>query len=447
MSSIPAESRVTPRALSAFWLPLAFMWLVMGIEQPAINAVVSRLPQATRSLAAFEVAFGLAILIHSPIVHMLSAATAVVRGRQSFLLLSRMLTRVTLALSAVHALVAMPPVFRVVVGGLLNVPPQIVPIANQCFILFLPFTAAVGFRRMYQGALIRAGKTHLVSSIMVIRLATTALVLAGAFLAFRTRASRLLPGHLVAGLALTGGVVSGAIAARRAVRRHLFPVLPEVEEERWDVPRLFRFYLPLALTAMILMAGRPLLAFAIARSRDPVRSLASWPLIQSYLFMFTAIAHSYQEVVVARVDIEGPYGERRVRRFGLTVGAALTALFALAMVTGATSWWYEFPLGVPAQLRSYVEAATPILTPMSIIVALIAVEAGVLVARRRTQRIVAATVANGIVQVVLGIVIPITTDLDGARVAAIILTTAAASQLVVLRAGRRYERSQTRSMG
>lgn len=427
-------------SLITFWLPLALMWLIMGIEQPTVGAVVSRLPGATRSLAAFEVAFGLATLIHSPIIQMLSAATAIVTGRTSYRRLVRLLTLIVAALTAIHAIVALPPVFAWVAGKLLGVPEQIVPAANGAFAVFLPITAAVGYRRMFQGVLIRMGRTKTVGAIMLLRLAATTAFLAIVLVLQRSGARWLPSGSTVAAAAVVIGVVAGAIAALGAVRRRLLPALTDDAQDAMPLPAMLRFYAPLALTSLIVMAGRPLLAFAIGRSSDPVRSLAAWPLIQSYLFVFTAIALSYQEVVVARISGADKQGRRNLRVLGNRIAMALTAALLVVTLTGANRFWFVTIVGAPHGLIALILPAMVLLVPMPWIVMGISVESGTLVAQRHTRWITVATVVNIGVQIALGFTLPLLRELDGARIAAIMLAAARLSQLAALWFGRKRSR-------
>lgn len=428
------------RSLIAFWLPLALMWLIMGIEQPTVGAVVSRLPDATRSLAAFEVAFGLATLIHSPIIQMLSAATAIVTGRTSYRRLVTLLTLIVAALTAIHAIVALPAVFAWVAGELLGVPEQIVPAANRAFAVFLPVTAAVGYRRMLQGVLIRVGRTKTVGAIMLLRLAATTVFLAIVLLLHSNGADWLPAGSTIAAAAFVIGITAGAFAALRAVRRHLLPALTDDAQDALELPAMLQFYTPLALTALIVMAGRPLLAFAIGRSADPVQSLAAWPLIQSYLFVFTAIALSYQEVVVARISNADQQGRRNLHVLGNRIATVLTAVLLLVTLSGANRFWFGAIVGAPRELIALILPAMAILVPMPWIVTYISIESGKLLAQRSTRWITVATVVNISVQIVLGFTLPLLRGLDGARIAAIILAAARLSQLAALWYGRRHSR-------
>ena len=52
------------------WWPLAASWLLMGMEVPALSAVIARLPDPEINLAAYGgVVFPLALLVESPIIN------------------------------------------------------------------------------------------------------------------------------------------------------------------------------------------------------------------------------------------------------------------------------------------------------------------------------------------------------------------------------------------
>src|SRR5690554_2745774 len=79
----------TQREILRFWLPLAATWMMMAAEGPFLAALIARLPDATFNLAAHGVAFALAVLVESPVIMLMSAATALVRDRASFVKLRR----------------------------------------------------------------------------------------------------------------------------------------------------------------------------------------------------------------------------------------------------------------------------------------------------------------------------------------------------------------------
>jgi progressive ankylosis protein len=83
------DSQLTQRKIFFFWLPLAATWFMMSVEGPFLSALIARLPDPKFNLAAYGVAFSFALVIEAPVIMMLSAATTLVRNRQSYLSLRK----------------------------------------------------------------------------------------------------------------------------------------------------------------------------------------------------------------------------------------------------------------------------------------------------------------------------------------------------------------------
>jgi hypothetical protein len=142
---------------------------------------------------------------------------------------------------------------------------------RDALFLLTPWPAAIGYRRFYQGVLIRRGRTRLVAYGTITRLlsmATSALAL-----------SQLtdLPGAKVGALALSAGVVVEALACRLMAR----PVVRELRRAPEDTTRppltlaaVTSFYFPLALTSALGIAVQPMTTFFMGHARFPLESLA-----------------------------------------------------------------------------------------------------------------------------------------------------------------------------
>ena len=89
---------MTYRKVLFFWLPLAFAWLLMTVEGPWIQAVISRKPDSETQLAAFGLLFSLSILIETPVIMLLATSSALSRDRQSFRVLWRFMMAINLSL-------------------------------------------------------------------------------------------------------------------------------------------------------------------------------------------------------------------------------------------------------------------------------------------------------------------------------------------------------------
>lgn len=410
----------------------------MGIEQPALNAVMARLPNATRNLAAFEIAFALALVIESPILQILSAATALVNGPRSFRRLSRFMNGWAILLSTVHFTLSRPKIFAFVTGRLLAAPAELIEPARSVFVWLIPFAAFVGYRRLYQGALIRAGHTGRVGWTMVARLVFT---FGGLSLGVGLRVAGVPwapEGHHLAVLSLMAGVIAGAAAAFIAHRgpvRVWFDQTDAVDQE-WSISRLLAFYLPLSLTSIMALASRPLLAFGMNRSVLPVLSLAAWPSVQGYLFLYTSISLSYQEAVVAKAA-ESEEAIPVLRRFALILGTVLSGIYILVAVTGGLPFWFNTVAGLSPDLASLAVTGGVLILALPAVFTARSYLSGVLVSHHVTRPLAIAVALNVGVLFLGVLLLPMVTNLVGVRVAAISYVAASIVQFVALAVARR----------
>ncbi len=413
------------------------MWLIMGIEQPILNAVMARLPEATRHLAAFEVTWALVLLIESPILQMLAAATAMVRGAASY---RRWLVYMHLwaaGLTVLHLVVSLPVIFYPLVGRVLGAPPQVVTAAHQVFLLLIPFSALVGYRRFWQGTLIRMGHTGLVGRTMVIRLAATVAPMALGLVGHHRGWPRVPGGHLVAAGGLLAGVTAGALAAwwycRTAVVSRFTAAASGTAtlDTRDSFASMSAFYIPLSLTSIVSLASRPLMAYGIGRSVLPLQSLAAWPVVQSFLFLFTSLAMSYQEAVVAQAGLNRQ-NRPALATFARRLIGVLTAVLLLMVLTGGTRWWFSVVAGLTPELAGPAQAAIVVLVAMPALVTARAYFGGLLVVRRQTVALSLAVVSGALVLTALVVALPRVPTLIGTVVAAIAFTSAYLVQVAVL---------------
>lgn len=405
----------------------------MGVEQPTLNAVMARLPNATRNLAAFELAFGLALVIESPILQMLSAATALVNGPRSYAQLTRFMHGWAVGLSSVHFLLSRRPIFAFVTGRLLAAPEELIEPARSVFVWLIPFAAFVGYRRLWQGALIRVGNTGRVGWTMAVRLFFTFSALAVGLALRAAGVSWASGGHHIAVVALMTGITGGTVAAYIAHRRPLrsWFATSRASDEPWTLRKLSAFYLPLSLTSVMALASRPLLAFGMNRSVLPVLSLAAWPSVQGYLFLYNSIAFSYQEAVVAK-SAESADALPTLRRFAIVLGAALASLYLLVVLAGGLKVWFGTVAGLSADLVTLAVTGGAILTVLPALLTARSYLSGTMVASHTTRPLGIAVGLN-ITVLFLGVLfLPIVTDLTGVKVAAISFAAANAVQLASL---------------
>lgn len=358
----------------------------MAFEGPFLAAIIARLPDPKFNLAAHGVAVAFAILVEAPVIMMMSASTALVEDALSFQRLRNFTYGLNAAVTAVMAILLMPPVFRAVVQEAMGLPAEVASLTNVALVILLPWPGAIGYRRFYQGLLIRGGRTRLVAYGTVLRLvtmSTTALVLYQAF---------ALPGAYVGAAALSLGVCAEAVASRWMARKTVTELraTPGTGEEL-SYRRITTFYYPLALTSMIGLAVQPMLTFFMGRGRFPVESLAVFPVVGALSFIFRAFGLSYQEVAIALMGKKFEHF-RELSFFGAMLGLASSLGLGLIAFTPLSSFWFQTLSGLSPELARFAIIPARILVPLPAMSVLLSFQRSVLVQGHVTRPITWATV-------------------------------------------------------
>ena len=340
----PRREPVTQAQVARRWAPLAASWLTMGLEGPIVSAVMARLADPEVNLAAYGgVVLPVALLIEAPIMMLLTASTALAKDLASYRLMYRFMMLAGLALTLLHALLAFTPLYDVVIGTLLG-PPEVVRRPAQLgLMLMLPWTWAIAYRRYHQGLLIRHDRSHHVTIGTFVRLLTLCVALAAAALA---GASGIVAGGLAIGLAVTAEAVYAGVQAGPVVRGPL-AAAPAIDPPL-RLPAFWAFYAPLAVTSVVSLVVQPLGSAAMSRMPEALASLAAWPVVGGLLFMFRSLGFAFNEVVVAMLDRPGAY--RALRRFTLSLGAAVLAGTALVAFTPLSRLWFTGVSGLSPEL-------------------------------------------------------------------------------------------------
>jgi hypothetical protein len=395
-----SPSELTNRRILAFWLPLAGTWLMMSVEGPFLTAVIARLPNPTENLAAYGIAFVLALVIESPVIQFLSASTALVSNRNTYVAMRRFSYRANVLLTVVLVLILLPPVFRVLAEGLLKLPEDVAGLTHTALILLLPWPAAIGYRRFHQGLLVRNNLTRLVAVGTVMRVVTMAIT---ALLAARFSS---LSGASVGSLALSCGVIAEAVAT--GLMTYMVPgdlrfrlplaegdgeISPESSGPTLSQAQIFHFYMPLALTSILALGVQPIVTFFLGQSRFPLESLALFPVVQSFTFIFRSVGMSFQEVGIALLGERGEH-YKALRNF--VIGLATVSSLALGVVayTPLVMIWYRDVAGLPPELIELALAPTRMLIILPGITVLISFQRALLVNARNTSPLGGATITE-----------------------------------------------------
>jgi O-antigen/teichoic acid export membrane protein len=241
------------------------------------------------------------------------------------------------------------------------------------------------------------------------------------------------PGVFVGSAALVGGITAAAVAAylfaRPVVKNQLQESSREADPLSW--PELIRFYVPLALTSLILLAARPVLTVALSRLPAALDSLAVWPVILSVSFLGRSIAMSYQEATIALLQ------DRRslwmLQRFARMLGLIMLVLFLIFAVTPLAQIWFQRVVGLSAKLTQMARLPVLVLALLPAVGSLISWQRGVLISSRRTPAITRSVVVNLAVLGVILVVLGYTVRLSGVLIAAVAYVGSVLAEWLYLR--------------
>ena len=381
----PPHASLTMRRVVTTWWPLAASWLLMGLELPALSAIVARMANPEVNLAAYGgVVSPLALIIESPIIMLLAASTALSRDWASYVKMRRFMMRASALLTVLHVLVAFTPLYYVVVGGLIGAPAEVIEPARLGLMILVPWTWSIAYRRFNQGVLIRFGHSRSVGLGTLIRLSSNGLVLLAGYLL------NVTPSIVMAASAVATGVVCEAIyvgwRVQPVLRRQLRPA-PTVEPAL--TYRAFcAFYVPLALTSLLALLLQPLGSAALSRMPNALESLAVWTVVSGLVFMVRSLGVAYNEVVVSLLDEPGAV--RALRRFAALLTVLTTALLVILAATPLSALWFEGVSALSPALAALAGLGLWLTLPMPALSTMQSWYQGALVHGRRTRGITEA---------------------------------------------------------
>lgn len=387
----------------------------MAVEGPILTSVIARLHDPTYNLAAYGVAVAIAMFIESPVIMLLSTTVALAKDRRAVDVLQRFMFRVNILVTVGMMIVSIPVVFNIIVNDLIHVPPEVASIMYWGLVCMIPWPAAIGYRRYYQGLLIRNGRTRRVAYGTVVRLAIMAIT--ATLLVVGTSFS----GVVIGTVSLTCGVVLEAIATRLMAREVVAHYAAQ-DVDACNTPPTMRevlhFYIPLAMTSAIGFVVTPMLAFFLGRSRFPVESLAVLPVVDSFVFLFRSFGFSYQEVGIALLG-ERNVNYAKIRSVGLIIMAATTSALALIAFTPLCNIIYTSVYGLSTSLAAFAVLPTMILVLLPSMSVLYSLQRAVLIVARKNIVVTWSTIIEvGCIAVSMIVVLNVFTP-TGAVAAAI----------------------------
>jgi hypothetical protein len=398
----------------------------MMLEGPVLQGSIGRLPQTDENLAAWGLTMSLSLLIESPVIMLLATAIALVRDGASYHALRRFVLYLCAFCTLLAATIAVTPLLDLVAGRLMGQSETLVAAARPALQIMIFWTAAIGWRRFYQGILIRNGAGKRVTfgtALRLVAIAATAisLTLWGG-----------LPGVQVAAWGIMAGVVAEALAttlfARPILRDAVLPQPPH--EETPTLRDIWHFHAPLAATTLLTLLAQPMTQAALARQSTPEVTLPAWPVVYMILLILRGFGLALQEVTVAEIkrdSAEAPLLSRFTAIIGLltSFSAVLIALTPLLDLYLGEVLHLKPHLWATVRVGVLTGASLPLLTALGSYVR------GILVARGQTNVVYRGMLVSIITHMVLlgfGILL----RLPGIQTATIALSVATLAEYLLL---------------
>lgn len=388
MNRLNIQSGLTQKDIFKFWLPLAATWLMMSLEGPYLAALIARLPEPKFNLAAYGVAFSLALIVEAPVIMMMSASTALVKDYNSFFELRKFNYRLSLALTIAMIVFSIPSIFYFITENLIGLPHAVAYLTHISIMLLIPWPGAIGYRRFYQGILIRNNQTRFVAFGTIIRLFSMSVVALMLYLFTK------IPGAAVGASALSSAVVMEAIVSRIMANNLLKKIKSsETEVESTTLlsqKSIFTFYYPLALTSILTLGVQPFVTFFIGQSRMALESFAVLPVVTSFVFIFRGLGLSYQEVVIALIGDKFEHSSQS-KLFAIKLASITAGILMIIAFSPLRDFWLKTVSGLSASLAEFAHLPLMIMSFFPAMTVLISFERAILVKINHTKTITYGT--------------------------------------------------------
>jgi hypothetical protein len=416
------------RQMLRFFAPVVATGVLMAFSYTAVMAGLNRTLQPAVAVAAYALAFNLAVVIEAPIVMLRQTVLVLVNTPEDLRLLSRLAAAMALALCGLQALLAIGPWGMYVLGHWLGIPSALLGPTQVALAGLLPLQILSAIRYVCHGLLLRAKQTHFISLGMGARVLTTTLVIP-VLLHWPGLGSLLASTALVLGMVVE--TVIDVWRARVAGGTHQTSVGDAVPLTTVGV---VSFLGPLAAMGVVECLAAPVRNAGLARATQPELVLAAFSLTWTIVSMVIPPLQNLHQVAVVFGTESRAWAS--IRRFFFWVAVVATAIAALLGWSPLGQWILEAVLGASAEI---VDAATQNLRWLTPLPALLVVGdfiIGKMLIARRTTVLVAGKLANLGVTALAAVGVGMLARRWGPGVGAVIVLSGAVAEAVVLGLGQ-----------
>jgi len=337
-------NQLTQKEIALFFFPLLLNIQLMSVSHTIINSALARLDNYITALAGMSVAMVVHLFIASPSYQNHTVTIAMVRGRRSMQSVLIFIILVASYVAIMLSLIAFSPLGDLVLINLLGAPPDVAQSAREALYILVLLPFFTGFRGFFQGLIIQARRTSLVSIATGVRV--------GALFGYLAIGRYWFAGAQLGAFALVSCVVTETIViAFLAWHVHLPLDRGEVEKSTGEI---LRYSFPLAYSSCLQQTIPLLISSILGRLADASLALAAFGVIRGFLFLLAGPMRNLQQAYLTLVKSTEDY--RSLIRFNLITASAMG--FLALLTAGPLNRLILGDLrGVEAHLRHYLRFA------------------------------------------------------------------------------------------
>jgi len=417
--------RLGQREIALFFFPLLLNVQLMSVSHSVINAFLARQHDYITALAGFSVAMVLHLFLASPSYQNHTVTIAMVRGRRSLRGTLRFVVLVACYVSVMLALVAFTPIGELVLKRFLGVPDAIAAAARSALGMLVALPFITGFRGFFQGLVIKARRTALVSFATAVRI--------GALFIFLAVGARWFSGAELGAFALLACVATETLFMGAFAWRCEIPEAAADEKGTWEI---LRFAFPLAYSSCLQQTIPLLINAIISRLPDGPLALAAFGVIRGFLFLLAGPMRNLQQAYLTLVETAGDF--RALVRFSWWVGGGLALLLVIAAWPLNRAILGEI-MGLDPGMRAYIALPLAACALYPLLYGAANLLRGWFTGQHRTSLLGRSTIyKSGLLLLAWGLLTLWPLPLPGVAVAILLLLTAEVCEVAYLQRQRRH---------
>jgi progressive ankylosis protein len=367
-----------------FLFPLVITIIVQEFGVQYVNAGMARMPQATETLAAFALAWGLILFLAGPLAQAKQLSLVLVDSQANYRKSGLFVLAVSLFFMAVQISLVTTPLGDWVIDDLHRIDGTLSEWVRVVLVWMAPIPLLRNASLFYTGLLIRTRRTDVISYATAVGIACG---IAAVSLLLTVDAVRARPIWLPI-LATYAMTVAEFAVLYSGYRRYVRLPLVRTNEETgspltFSYTYILQFFWPLALIMFVQELSRPLINLFIARGPDGTVALAvlsisyalgQWPY--RWLNEIRNLPPTFHAE---------DQGLRAVRRFALACGVVSFALSATLFWTPVRDFILGTLMGVEADLAQASHWPLALYTFFSFVVVIRAYLHGICLLEHRTR--------------------------------------------------------------